>query len=236
MVSGGNTVRGPRFGPLCRFWCSTLCTSKEQVLRKLVINVDLDGVVYDFDHVMRALGGYYLERELPVSRSWNMWECWDVTMEEWLEMFHRAAKEDELFYVGREIEGGPAGVRQLLSAGHRVRFVSHKNLADPDAAAAAMIQTVRWLNRQDLLTGTEIVFTGDKQGYKADVVIDDKTSLEWAQAGALNLLFDQPWNWYAEPESRLIGEPPVRRVHGWDDVLETVDWLARAEAQIEFRA
>jgi hypothetical protein len=148
-----------------------------------------------------------------------MWKEWGVTRDEWYEMFHNAIMTDDLFQIGVEIPGAVNGVRQLIGQGHRVRIVTSKKLRYPLSTLKAQKQTLTWLFYQKLLNDVEVAFTTDKQGYEADVVIDDKPTLKWAQRGALNLLFNQPWNQIATFDHI----PEIRRVFDWTDVLRLIE-------------
>lgn len=195
---------------------------------KLTVNIDMDGVIYDFNGAMTSLGEVYLGRKLPVTESWEMWDAWGVSRDEWYEMFHEAILDDEVFRIGHEIPGAVQAVRSLTKK-HRVRIVTSKKLRFPRSTQAAQIQTIRWLGEAGLLNHVELAFAGDKQGYTADVVIDDKPTLKWAQRGAMNLLFAQPWN-QDVPEEAFFGQPSLTLVESWDDVLHHVEELSHVEA------
>ncbi len=193
-------------------------------MRRLTINVDMDGVIYDFNGHMTALGEVYLGRKLPVTTTWDMAAAWGMQEDEWYELFHRAIMEDGLFRDGNAIERASEAV-QLLSRQHRVRIVTSKRLRFPTSTLAAQVQTLHWLANENILNHVEVAFVGNKQGYQADIIVDDKPTLKWAQTGTVNLLFDQPWN------QEITGTPPhdaaqVRRVHGWDEVLTWVRYEA----------
>jgi len=195
-------------------------------VRRLTINVDMDGVIYDFNGHVTALGEVYLGRKLPVTKTWDMAAAWGLTDDEWYELFHRAIMEDGLFRDGLAIEKAVPALH-LLSRQHRVRIVTSKQLRYPPSTLAAQSQALHWLDEHGLLNHVEVAFTGNKQGYSADIIVDDKPTLKWAQTGAMNLLFDQPWN------QEITGRPPhdaaqVRRVVGWDEVLKWVHWNASA--------
>lgn len=198
-------------------------------MRRLTINLDSDGVIYDFNAQMVRMGEHYLERELGETSRWEMHEAWGVTQGQWYAMFMRAVHDAELFRMGRALPGAIAGVKEL-SKKHRVRIVTAKRLRDPLATRLAMLQTINWYSQEGMLQGVEMCFTQNKQGYQADVVVDDKPTLRWAQSGALNLLFDQPWNQelFEKPFT-----PPVKRVHDWDEVLEFVEELSQLPANGE---
>lgn len=93
----------------------------------------------------------------------------------------------------------------------------------------AQKQTLTWLYTHGLLGIVEVAFATDKQGYTADVVIDDKPTLAWALPDALNILFDQPWNREIETPKLVGGEALVVRGYGWKDVLTHIGLAAGQE-------
>ena len=108
------------------------------------------------------------------------------------------------------IEGAIEGVRQLMAAGHQVRFCSSPWI--PHATCEA--EKRQWLERY---FGPEIAadaFIGpDKTICPGDILIDDKPDItgsqqpEWRQ-----VVFDQPWN----------QDVPGLRMKGWSD-LQMID-------------
>ncbi len=189
----------------------------------LTINVDMDGVVYDFNAAITSAAELRLGRKLPpYPTTWSMWELWGISRSMWYSIFHESIRNSQVFDQRElDIEGAVDGLKKLIKAGHRVRIVTSKKLRFPESTAAAQIQVIRWLKHHELLNHVELVFAHDKQGYLADVVVDDKPTLKWAQRGALNLLFDQPWN-AAVHEDAYRGPLAVVRTYGWHDVLDEI--------------
>ena len=196
---------------------------------KLVLNLDMDGVIYDFHSQMTSYAEQILDRKLVESGEWSMYEEWGIERSEFYQMFHRAIAEDELFSRGMEIEGAVAALNQLHRDGHRLRIVTSKKLRSDESSLKAQKQTLTWLYTHGLLGIVEVAFATDKQGYLADVVIDDKPTLKWAQPNALNILFDQPWNREVETPKLVDGEGLVVRGYGWKDVLTHIGIQAGQE-------
>ncbi len=189
---------------------------------RLTINVDMDGVVYDLVGIMQEMTEATVGHKLGPVESWAMWKHWDMERDEWYEHFHMNI-EQGLFANGVEIPGAVKAV-MYLTLSHRVRFVTSKKMRYPVSTMRAQQQTTEWLYEHDLLQGTELCFTHNKQGYEADVVIDDKGDLSWAQEGAANLLFDQPWNESTFAEKGQNAD--WQRVRGWQEVIDEIDLLA----------
>ena len=181
------------------------------------INVDMDGVIYD-------MVGEYLRMFAPNTaktdiRSWNIWEYTGQPKAEFWEAFHSGVRMG-LFFNGKPYEGAVEAITHLDKLGHRVRIVTSKTLRSSDSTRLARQDTVNWLDRHGL-GHLEVVFTGGyaKQGYPADVIIDDKPTLEWAQyrPHVQNILFTQPWN-AAVNTTQL----DVDRAANWSAVLEMI--------------
>ncbi len=190
---------------------------------KLTINCDLDGVVTDFNTEMQEMTEAILRRHLPSFDIWRVWEIWDMTYEEWVRYFNINV-EAGMFGRCKEIPGAVKSLR-YLTVDHRVRFVTNKILRSSLLTMKAQQDTSGWLGRRGLLQDTELVFTKDKQGYPADIIIDDKPNLDWTQTGAHNLLFDRPWNEDVETGQAVTGHG-VARVTGWQEVIDYVDVVA----------
>ena len=160
-----------------------------------------------------------------------MHDEWGIEKSEFYHLFHRAIAEDELFSRGMEVEGAVDAINELARAGHRLRIVTSKRLRNDESSLKAQKQTLTWLYTHGLLGLVEVSFATNKQGYNAHVVIDDKPTLAWAQSGALNILFDQPWNRTIETPYHMGGTNAlIVRGYGWADVLEHVRITAGLDA------
>ncbi len=189
----------------------------------MIINVDSDGVVYDMVRILKGRLEEKLGRDLPTPDSWHF-DNWGFPQQDLFGVFEDEARHN-LFGLGGSIPGAVPGIFSLLDTGHQVRIVTNKSLmALGKGSKNAMQDVVQWYYGQGLLGAIDLVFThGNKHGYPADVVIDDKPDMGWAQKDAVNVLFDQPWNQYltgkAEHESIWI------RAMDWQEVLEVVEQM-----------
>lgn len=186
----------------------------------LVINSDMDGVVYDYSgSLFRMASTTYGRDDYPPPRTWDTHKTLGLEEEDFWEFFHDCV-QNGVFRHGMPIPGAVEGIRKLLKDGHRVRMVTNKHLRNALSTWHAQTDMLHFLHEHELLHQVELVFTMGrfkKQGYPADVVIDDKPTLEWVQVGALNILFDQPWN------EDIEVPPSVIRARGWDEVLSLID-------------
>jgi 5'(3')-deoxyribonucleotidase len=209
----------------------------------LTVNVDLDGVLYDFEAACREWGEIRLDKKLPVTDTWSMWEPWGISKREWYEIFHDGIRAEHIFRMGHEEPYALWGMLTLRAMGFRVRIVTAKRLVYRDTTLRAKISCLRWLDEKEI-PFDEIAFTSDKQGYNADVVIDDKPTMAWAQDGAFNILMGQPWN--LEFTNDLVDEFERRQIvadeanvlnvvrtgtkRGWVPVIKEIErWLDQNE-------
>ena len=197
-------------------------------MRELTINQDLDGVVVQFEAEMKRLTEGYEGRTLPPWTDWHIHSAWEMDSSQWYEYFERSVM-DGVFRTAKPYPGAIDALNRLLDSQHRLRFVTSKILHSPAATYKAMSDCLAWLDEYDLLRNeVEVCFTHNKQGYKADVVIDDKPDLSWVQAGAVNILYSQPWNKDVE-EFNLRDGGSVVRAHGWDHVEAIIEDLTTLE-------
>lgn len=182
------------------------------------INVDVDGVVYDFEGQIKRYAEKLLQRKLVPATHWHFWEDWGLTERQWHDLFKRAVLEEEIFLHGPPVDGALGVLSGLEERGWTIRFVTNKQFPDdPDMTAAARYQTIQWMHKKGL-GHHQLAFAADKTRFDADVVIDDKPDLSWVQKGRINLLYDNPWNRDVRVKSMVNKPLGVNRVHGWDGV------------------
>jgi 5'(3')-deoxyribonucleotidase len=175
--------------------------------RKLTINWDLDGVIYDFSTMVRAIADRTDVRIImaeagsplpdgipPISEGWNMEKAFGISRNAFWDLFYLAI-ERGVFRDGKAFPDSIETVDYCVRRGHRVRIVTSKQFGDPRKALVAQRDVLEWLHENTpWYHKVEVCFTGNKQGYEADVVIDDKPDLSWAQTKATNLLVARSWN------------------------------------------
>lgn len=188
-----------------------------------VINVDSDGVVYDFVRGMRVAfndRGYKGVWDWPEPEHWQLHEDWPVTKAESFKVMYESVLEGRLFRHGRMVKGARVGLANVRKLGYHVRIVTNKTFTDHDVTLAARVGTLQWYADKKLRYNT-IAFSDSAHGkgdFRADVIIDDKPTLEWMQPQALNILYHHPWNAH-------VNEDEIKhlvRAHTWDDVQTIV--------------
>lgn len=180
------------------------------------INIDLDGVVYDYVDTLRTYlidrCGYEPETLTPV-RTWNFYEAhWGMSKDEWLEHNAMAVDEGYLFQVGNPIPCAIEALKLLEHDGHEIHFVTTRYFSSP---AACEYNTRIWL-KSHRLDHWPLTITKDKREVAADILLDDLIDNVQAaeEAGQLGYLFDQPWNVKFMWPRRAFGWRNFRKIIG----------------------
>lgn len=184
------------------------------------INVDLDGCVADFCRgFIQMLQEYDADRYnwIPYPDQWNWWPQWNMSQGEWMAWFRKGVESGKIWRDAPMIEDARRVLWELSDAEHHIRIVTHR-LAWPGLHATAIKTTVDWLELHNV-PYRDIAFESSKTEIDADVIVDDKPDLSWAQKGKINLLFDQPYNRGIITET---APAEFTRVFGWRNILEIV--------------
>ena len=159
------------------------------------IGVDLDGVCYDFTASLR----HYLvthrgrdEATMLSHNSWDFFEDWGLTLDEFLTEFAAGVDAGVVFTHGGPYPGTVEALGRLASAGHSIHIITDRTVGSPGRSEAA---TVAWLKRHGV-PYKSLTFCSDKTVLRTDYMIEDKLqnydALE--AAGCTAVLIDQPWN------------------------------------------
>lgn len=188
----------------------------------LLLNVDVDGVIYPFTQAIRNKAAVYLDdekyRTAPSSEDWSMHEVFDLDPNEWDKMFEWAA----LNGVFNDFSLNPyphavSVLTQLHYNGHHIRLVTAKPILSGHKTHA-IGDMIRWLRRHEVPYNS-LVVDYDKSRYPCDVAIDDKPNTTNWMTGDLNILFDQPWNQNTNVDRWRHG---WRRAFGWLDAYDAM--------------
>lgn len=194
----------------------------------MIINVDLDGVVYDFHtSLMEYIYGKGGWLHLVTPRRWNVWEDWGMTFGEWNHWFRRAVEDGEVWGKGPMIPGARHYLWKLSDEGHHIRIVTDR-LVHAFGHRAAVTATAQWLDDNNI-PYRSLSFEGKKYLFASDnsVLIDDKpsnvNSFVYSVTDELTryeaVLFAQPWN---DVDVNYL-QPTVRRLSGWEAVYEWIN-------------
>jgi 5'(3')-deoxyribonucleotidase len=191
--------------------------------RPLVLGVDLDGCVGDYESAFRRCVATQLGVDpatLGPQHSWDMaaieWGIRDA--EHFLDLHRRAVAEQRLFADMPVVPGAAEALWTLSDLGVRIRIVTHR-LCVSGIHHTAVADTVAWLDRHDL-PYRDLCFVEDKTDVGVDVFVDDAPHNVTALRAAATdvVVFDQRYN-------RELAGP---RARSWADVTRHVlDRLAR---------
>lgn len=180
-----------------------------------IINVDMDGVVYDFPRAFRDMVQRHTGRTHGMPTTWDWWGEWSMSKGEWMAWFRFGVRSGEIWGDdGYEVPGASRALWHLSDAGYYIRLVTHRTYL-PGLYEVAIGHTARWVARHRI-PFQSLCFEGRKAGILADVVIDDNPGLEWVQNNADNYLFRRDYN----AEVELPHRPRIDVVDSWEEILE----------------
>ena len=194
----------------------------------LTINVDLDGVVYDFPQAfINMVEAQTRSVGLTYPRSWDWWDEWGMAKGEWLAWFRKGVESGAIWREGPSIQGARRALWALSEADHYLRIVTHRTYFH-GLHEQAVVSTAHWLHEHNI-PFRALSFEERKRDIAADVVVDDRPDLSWTQPGALNLLFGQPYN--RQPYNRAVltyrdqvmAPGAVLRVESWAEAQKLIE-------------
>ena len=193
------------------------------------INVDMDGVLYPFmDEWKSLVAEVYPEAKVHPITSWYAWNHIEMPdgeggmrrmdKKEFYNLFTSGILSHGVFTRMDPIEGAVDTLKMLHRRGWEISIVTSKGFSNPAVRRQATKNAFDWLMDHKIpFDHFTVVSGGSKTHVMADVVVDDKPRVDgWAQHGALNYLFGQPWNqeWEGEMSKSII------RVNGWKDISD----------------
>lgn len=198
----------------------------------MIINVDLDGVVYPWHETMADWlyvnlaatdspshlweDGHY--RSFPEPTQWffegNEWGLSDGEFKNW---FRLGVKDGYIWKTGTPIEGASKYMWQLSDRGHYIRIVTTR-LVHNFGHQMSIDSTTEWLDRWNI-PYRSIAFLGiadEKFDYKCDIAVDDNID----NLRDSDILFGRKWS-----------ERPfeVRVANNWQEVFGIIDGLSSTD-------
>jgi 5' nucleotidase, deoxy (Pyrimidine), cytosolic type C protein (NT5C) len=122
---------------------------------RFVLGVDLDGVCFDYYRSIRTYAARWMRRpvdELTPNFTYGFNE-WDIQAHGGYEPFHEFLLDQRYFEEMQPIPDATDALRRLSDERVRIRIITHR-LFISGAHQEAVRQTVAWLDKHDLLTGT----------------------------------------------------------------------------------
>ena len=189
------------------------------------LNVDLDGVVADYQLELRRRVA--AERDVPLSDigpqiHWEPHLCgWGVRDREHFWDIHNAGVNENMFRTMPEIEGASDALWELSDAGYHIRVVTHRLLVNW-SHEQVVADTVAWLQEprpdgRPRVPFRDLCFLGLKADVAGDALIDDaphnvEAVLDARRRGLPSpqpIVFDAPYNRHLE----------TVRASSWTDVI-----------------
>ena len=163
---------------------------------RLTFASDLDGVGYDFNATMRA---WFVNHrgmnaaDLPDATTYSLATCWNMDQDELVAEMVAAFRAGVLFHTGAAYADAVAGCRAVQAAGHRLIFVTARNLPGIESETEAVTRKWLALNGFD---ADDVIVTSDKNAVGWDLLLDDSASnIDVALAGGRNgLLLGRDFN------------------------------------------
>jgi uncharacterized HAD superfamily protein len=188
-------------------------------VRRLVIGMDIDGVIVDYGSVILPLLSEVCNRKVAYQDlcSWDLGEALNIDEETMADTWERILNGD-LLRQAPAIKGAIEGLAAI--SGHEIWLVTSRPFSTQSL-------TLSWLH-DNKVRYDHVVFNrrGDKLsvGPTFDVFVEDfiEEARVIAEAGISTILFDQPWNHAAVLPNNC------KRVYDWNAMLLLINDLAES--------
>lgn len=191
----------------------------------LTVGLDVDNVLYPFSEVMTRWAERYAGLRPgsldDVAHTWTWYrDQWGWTGEDFLDAFEAGVLANVVFTEGDPSPGALHAAVQLHDAGHRIEYVSDRQLPHVDAVTAEF-KTRHWLRRHGFPQWEHVTITPDKASVRTDVFLDDKPENydQLLVAGHRHPLL------WTRPHNRLAREDRVR-IDNWSMFRRYVDQVS----------
>jgi uncharacterized HAD superfamily protein len=183
-------------------------------MKRLVIGIDIDGVIVDFGSAILPVLSKVCDRPVLYQDlcSIDLGKTLNIDEKAMAQTWQQILGSDLLSHAS-PIKGAIEGLSAL--SGHEIWLVTSR-------LVSSRTLTLSWL-RENRVNYNHIEFGrhGDKSsvGPKFDVFIEDfaEEASALAKAGIFTILFNQPWNTASNlPEN-------CKRVYDWDGILALID-------------
>lgn len=183
------------------------------------ILVDMDDTIEQLLHelVKRTNRKYHQNVAVEDVTEWDMAPAFEgVTKRQILDM----ADEPDFWLCVEPVPGAAEALKHFLDEGHEVYIVTASELKQLKAKVEDLL-----FRCFPFLTWDQVIVTGHKQLIRGDVLIDD--GIHNLVGGEYRkILFTRPHNMHYDAEAN-----GMIRVHGWDEIVEAVDAMARESGE-----
>lgn len=198
--------------------------------RDPIINLDLDGVVADYEATFREYSSKITgdrSDAFPKAEHYSYVESGWFRSEKEYARIHRAAVRDGMFENMLTIPGAVRAINALVDAGFHIR-VNTSRFVGHELNATVIATTAKWLDRH-VIRYRDVTFTSSKSHIFCDIAIDDAMSNlnSYNQAKTPFFCFAQEYNSDA-PELEMC----IKRSSSWE-IISGILLDAMAEARAE---
>ena len=185
-------------------------------MKRLVIGIDIDGVIADLGSAMLPLLSEVCARPILYQdlSSWDLGKALNIDEETMTHTWEQLFDSDLLRYAP-PIKGAVEGISAISK--HEIWLVTSRPMSIESL-------TLSWLH-DSKVSYDHIVFNrrGDKLsvGPKFNVFVEDflDETITIADAGIFTILFDQPWN------QTSVLPKNCKRVYYWNAILQLISGL-----------
>lgn len=165
----------------------------------MVLNIDIDGVIFPFDKVIKKFAEKYLDCKLPAITQWDIWKDWNITEEKFYEIFSQLSTDtrDTTLEETQPVVGAVKYLR-MLKDNHTINLVTsrgteYSNKMGEETMFGIRMKTIEWIFNYSI-PHHNLMFVRNKNMVKADYVLDDGVHNFSKKSTAVQVCFDRPWN------------------------------------------
>ena len=166
-------------------------------MKRPVILVDLDNVVYDW---VRAMADWLYQNYVTdqsvglIDRysQWAVWDDWGIPKGEFIRWWRLGIEAGEIYGKGPIIPGARDALWRLSDAEWHIHIATSR-LTKFGLHDKIVENTAKWL-RENNIPYRDLSFVDDKTRIMADVIVDDKASNMDPRAHGRMFLFGAPHN------------------------------------------
>jgi hypothetical protein len=199
-------------------------------VKRPVILVDLDNVVYNFINVMAVIVSTYLRPDydpnqlVQLYRSWEIWEDWGIPKGQFDLVWERGIRDGAIYGAAdgnpaaAPIEGAREALWTLSDAEWHIHLVTSR-LNKFRLHDQVVENTVQWLKGWGI-PYRSLSFTEDKHAITGQAIVDDKASHLIGHPADNRFLFPAAHNTddrIETPEYTVLSED-----FPWDELVETL--------------
>jgi 5'-nucleotidase len=168
----------------------------------MIYLIDMDDVLADFDgEFYRRWNERHPERKIVPPEERKHFYIKNELPAEYGPLVSEINSEKGFILALPEIDGGVAGVNELLNAGNEVYICT----APLDKYHNCVLEKYEWVEQHMGFDWTKrLILTKDKYLVRGDILIDDKPDIKFAERAVWEqVLYDKPYNRYIKNKRRL---------------------------------